>query len=414
MTSLLEFLQHVENLVPIPSHPNYFPDWAQDVKRYWSDHASNLDTDLDPLLEFREEIHQAATEGNQRPGAQASSESWQRLLTAPQVEQRTPAWYSETKMILTASEINNLFKGPRTWATLVQSKQHEMTSGPLDIQEGGFSQRLAVSRSETKAMDWGIRYEPVVKEILEDQLGCRITDLGRIRHSVAQKRLAASPDGLFTEGPSELVGRLVEIKCPSTRVIKGDIPMEYWQQMQIQLECCNLQACEYVEAKFKERDILAAPDPEAKASGYITFTMNHETLVGQYIYHKEISPPPPEGEWVHVETYAWDLITLRRSTVSRDPHWFTMASEKMEVFWRDVEGAQKGTWQPPPPRPKKEKPASLQTSAVCAIVDTDEPPLPPESLQDLPLAAATPQWSDTPVATEPSSYTVQETTEKQG
>lgn len=189
--------------------------------------------------------------------------------------------------------------------------------------------------------------------------------------------------------------------------------MEYWQQMQIQLECCDLQACEYVEAKFKERGVLDPPLPEALASGHITFVMNHETLVGQYIYHQDPCPPPEEDPWIHVETYAWDLVTLRRSTVTRDPAWFAQASEKMELFWRDVEGAQKGTWQPPPPRSKKEKDTSQQTPAVCAIVDTDDAVLEPSGLVALLPDATMQSLTDGPVSTTSTSSTTQETIEKQ-
>jgi hypothetical protein len=101
-------------------------------------------------------------------------------------------------------------------------------------------------------VSWGIRFEPVVKQILEHTFHCKIFEPGRITHP-DKPRLAASADGIFeeSEDPNQ-VGRLVEIKCPYTRAIGGEIPIDYWIQMQIQMEVCDLDECDFIETKFTE------------------------------------------------------------------------------------------------------------------------------------------------------------------
>ena len=241
--------------------------------------------------------------------------------------------------------------------------------------------RLAVGRKETTSLDWGVRYEPVVKAHLEKTLGCTIQDLGRIRHRT-DARIAASPDGLITSCSSDpaLIGRLVEIKCPSTRVIKDDaISFEYWCQMQLQMEVCDRPACEFVEVKFREpasaagtqvEQTTATPSNTIIDSGWITLESNIETDINRYLYHDTEQQPPQDETWASVETYQWELIKLRRVTVLRDSAWYANSQEKFAEFWKDVEAARAGTWQMPPARERKTKAEPIEK---CGIVNETEP-----------------------------------------
>ena len=115
------------------------------------------------------------------------------------------------------------------------------------------NQSLATLSSRMSAFDWGIRFEPVVKQIYEYKYGTTIKELGRLYHQT-DKRCAASPDGLVYNCPkNERTGRLIEIKCPVTRIIDGKIPKDYYAQMQMQLHVTGLQLCDYVEAVFSSK-----------------------------------------------------------------------------------------------------------------------------------------------------------------
>lgn len=362
-TAVVDFLESMEESHPLGAHAKFYDAWATDILGF-AEEGGVLQTDgdrrtLGMLLDIRRLVHEASTGGlptmvtASALAAQAQEENplWHWLLTATQVEQRTPEWYQETRNMITASEVATVFKSGRTRGQLVMSK----ASPPAER----FIASLAVPKASTGPMDWGVRYEPVVKEFLENSLKAKIHDLGRIRHRTNPK-IAASPDGLIiaSEIAPELAGRLVEIKCPSTRVIKdGEIPFEYWCQMQLQMEVCGVDACEFVEAKFVEElsSVQAqGAGTEYLATGFISLVNKDD--VNKYIYHSTASTPAPAApaeEWTLLETYPWYLVKLRRVTVPRDVNWFAQSQPAFEQFWADVEGAKAGTWILPPGRPKK-------------------------------------------------------------
>ena len=61
--------------------------------------------------------------------------------------------------------------------------------------------------------------------------------------------LGASPDGILEND------KLIEIKCPIKRNIDNSIPIYYLNQIQIQLEVCNLENCYLFQCKFEEINI---------------------------------------------------------------------------------------------------------------------------------------------------------------
>ena len=64
--------------------------------------------------------------------------------------------------------------------------------------------------------------------------------------------LGASPDGINNQKDSPLFGRIFEIKNVYNRFINGIPKEEYWIQMQIQMENCNLDLCDFLETRFIE------------------------------------------------------------------------------------------------------------------------------------------------------------------
>jgi hypothetical protein len=73
--------------------------------------------------------------------------------------------------------------------------------------------------------------------------------LGCIQHP-RHSFIGASPDGIVVS-PFKM-GRMLEIKNPVNREING-IPSEaYWIQMQLQMEVCDLDECDFLETQFRE------------------------------------------------------------------------------------------------------------------------------------------------------------------
>jgi putative phage-type endonuclease len=361
MHSASEFLKHYENVNPLPTNLAFYDVWADDAREQWDLQIGEGQGHLEAVLNFRKTFLEESFLGKgQGQGQQTSGtdDTWKWLITAKQVEQRTEEWYKETKNIITASEISAIWKGPRTRAALVMSKVIDK-----DI---SVKRNTAFPRAQTGPMDWGVRYEPVVKQILEDTLGAKIQELGRIRHR-SDPRVAASPDGLITESSKnpELIGSLVEIKCPPTRVINDKIPFEYWCQMQLQMEVCDRPSCEFVEVKFKELDADAVPSHPLH--GWITLEGNQETMDMRYTYSANSVSQVTEG-WAEIEKYQWEAVHLRRVTLQRDPVWFRASQGDLEAFWKDVEAARQGTWIPPP---KKVKAKAAAAETGCAIVNSE-------------------------------------------
>jgi putative phage-type endonuclease len=299
-------------------------------------------------------------------------ESWKWLLDTAQVEQRTQEWYAESRNALTASEVSKVFKKNRTRDQLIVTKSQPIQEPVI--------RRLAVERASTSPMDWGVRYEPLVKAYLEKSLKCKIQDLGRIRHR-AHNNIAASPDGLFIscELYPELIGRLVEIKCPTTRIIKEDsISFDYSSQMQLQMEVCDRPSCEFVEAKFRQPKDDADRHEDALDRGWITLISNIHTDENRYLYHHTPSVSIVDPDWASVETYEWELAFIQRVTVKRGPTWFQDSLPHFAEFWKDVQAARDGTWQIAPGKERKRKDTSDSlTLTKCGIVEEEEEPMPP-------------------------------------
>lgn len=110
----------------------------------------------------------------------------------------------------------------------------------------------------------GTKYEQIATMIYEKRHDVRIDEFGLMKHPKLDF-LAASPDGICNgykyDGvhKSNKIGRMLEIKCPTTRTIQkkgniiGDIcPLYYWIQIQQQLECCDLDECDFWQCKILE------------------------------------------------------------------------------------------------------------------------------------------------------------------
>ena len=288
-----------------------------------------------------------------------------RILSLPQVEQRTEEWYKESQRILSGSQYATLFKGGRT-------------RGQLVLEKAGITKRepgnCTVVRTENlNPFMWGIRFEPVVKQLYEALTNTKVGELGRLRHKT-NPRLGASPDGLVIEDNKESkehLARFVEFKAPVTREIFNKVPEDYHIQMQIQMEVGDVQECDYLEVKFVStyKTSYKAPEEMPKYRGVIFVIQKGEELV-RYEYsplqNLEWRPALQEDEEIveeiHWHTNVWFLTTVKRS---RD--WYqSLGVPAEEIFWKDVEAAKTGAWTLPESSRKAREPKSKY-----AFVDTE-------------------------------------------
>lgn len=353
-----EFTEAYVSQNRLTAHPTLQTQWLHELDEANADLQKDTEMTSEEFDTF-EKIQGLYIHGAKRFLERAKSMAWKdvnkaekiaQILSRPQIPQRTPEWYLQGQRILTASEFSSLFSSERQYANLVLSK-----ALPPQIREG--SSRTACPTSEMSPFDWGIRFEPVVKTVFETRWGVKITDCGRIVHAVDTK-LAASPDGLITEGDTRL-GRLIEIKCPITRPIgTGTIPFDYWCQMQIQMEVGDIDECEYLEVKIdsRQRQQQGVRPETFLVEGTIRLLAKDGDY--KYAYGEEEF----EG-YETVEQIPWYITAYHNEVVQRDRAWFAETASVREQFWSDVEAARAGTFKIPAPfRSKSGQACQIQDS----------------------------------------------------
>ena len=172
-------------------------------------------------------------------------EKIQGLREIPQPLQRTPEWYKFRWNLITASNAYKAFETQSSINQLIYEKCQ-----PLKTFDEEGDDEIKMVNTNT-AMHWGQKYEPLSVMYYEKKYGTKVEDFGCIQHPV-YKFLGASPDGIVVNKESDRYGRMLEIKNPVSREINGIPKKEYWTQMQLQMEVCDLDECDFLETKFVE------------------------------------------------------------------------------------------------------------------------------------------------------------------
>lgn len=192
------------------------------------------------------------------------------------------------------------------------------------------------------ALAWGTRFEPVAKRLYEERTQCKITDVSCVQHPV-YSFLGASPDGLITPLGDDMrrYGRLVEFKCPMSRVEKPEIPPGYVHQMQLQMECTGIDECEYVEFRFKQVN-------------YTEWSRSTNTKGCFGVYDNGTVVYDVVSNADDCQMIYWVLTSIKQDFVPKDPAWLSTHLPAFQAFWSDVlEHRKNGT------RPEEKKIASL-------------------------------------------------------
>lgn len=361
-------LEEWEKIMPRPLHAEMVEEWKNDMKNCLAKLNNEDDTELVESITIgimeAYELWISEITGITKFSDPVEHKNIIDLMQRPQTAQRSSDWYTEFKSRLTASEIFKLFGSPRERAILVMQK-----SGKQEMPQR--SNTLATTREKMGPLDWGICFEPVVKQIIEHEWGAVIHDCGRFVHPI-DEYLAASPDGLLLQVTTkpEAVGHLLEIKCPKSRKIGVKLPTEYYYQMQIQMEVTGVRACEYVEASFTINEtynttrwcgIIAVigcfceADNTWKSSRYIYGPLNN------------INWSPSEELGLNervVEVNTWKCDNYHHETVIRDEAWFSSIRPSIMDFWSDVEKAKNGYFTIPESSRKRK-------AVVCELIDSE-------------------------------------------
>jgi hypothetical protein len=170
--------------------------------------------------------------------------AFDRLKNTHSTPQHSKQWLNEKYDLLTASEFSGILKDNAIRLNILQRMSVRRT-----IDTGDLTVSISSRNGTLDARSWGHRFEPIVRQLFTAVYDKPVySDLGRVRHKT-YNRLAASPDGLLING------RLLEIKAPiSRKIIEDELSYDYYCQMQIQMEVCDVGAVEFCECSFKSGD----------------------------------------------------------------------------------------------------------------------------------------------------------------
>ena len=262
------------------------------------------------------------------------------LRTRPQPPQRTDAWYKFRHNLITASNAYKAFESQSSINQLIYEKCQPLKTAETD----------SFSYVNVKSpFHWGQKYEPVSVLLYEEIFKTKIEDFGCIQHD-KYYFIGASPDGINVDPSSPLYGRMLEIKNVVSREITGIPKNEYATQMQLQMEVCNLDECDFLETKFVEygsETEFYADVSDTKAKGVIVYFVRDSKPFYVYkplniVSRDEIESWEQETmekyrDLVWIQNIYWRLDVLSCILVKRDKLWFESHVGQLEKVWKIIE-----------------------------------------------------------------------------
>ena len=266
MEDLDEFLYEIidelfEDEIIHMSKPNFEEKIAENIKdifyEEWVNQRICSDKEFDEICEYidtflERTLHSLESEIPKRQYLDTSivyitpedipkiSKKIECLKNAPQPEQKSKEWYELRHNLITASNVHKLLGSELQCNSLIYEK-----CKPLTIESHNYFANSNNSRQ------WGIIYEPLSIKIYEKLYQTTVSDFGCIIHP-KYNCIGASPDGINVDPLTSRFGRMIEVKNIVNRDITGIPKEEHWIQMQIQMETCDLNECDFIETRFKE------------------------------------------------------------------------------------------------------------------------------------------------------------------
>lgn len=307
------------------------------------------------------------------------------LQNLVQPEQKSKEWFKIRESMITASDMGAILgiKGEQARLEIIKKKAGLVKSVYLDC----------------AATHHGKKYEQIATLIYMHLTNTRIREYGLIQ-SNKHPFIGASPDGICDEIALDgtfcnLIGRMLEIKCPYSRKIELSglvygkiIAKYYWIQVQIQLEVCELEECDFLQCTITEYETkedylkddtkttiyMAEPDTTTTVFNEIKIKTNKEVVINNYnkgmiiqllpidrqnqtnnFDAKFLYPPRLDlsleeyYKWIDesLETNIpigykfnkilyWKLDIAHVVTVKRDQEWFKDSLPKLQDFWNQV------------------------------------------------------------------------------
>jgi len=266
----------------------------------------------------------------------------------PRYPQKSKEWLSQRQNYLTASTISTAIgaNGPSARNELFESKSTNISKFNGNV-----------------CTHWGNKYEPVANMIYShENNNVIIHEFGMITNS-KYPILGVSPDGITDLGEN---GRMLEIKCPYSRVIDNKIKKEYSHQMQEQMLVCDYDECDFLECKFVE--VLTAYDNDEFYRGIIISYLPNSQNECSYFYSPVVCTDIELKQWeelnitnltndnhIYIQSTHWILDIYNCQLVKRDEQWVVKYYPILESFWKEIEEERELLNSMPPLSPQKER-----------------------------------------------------------
>jgi len=340
---------HPERSVPMKEEEEEDMDDMDDIDK-------NDNIDSHPLHEH---------ESTQHLLKQEIRDKIQALREIPQPVQRTPEWYQFRWNLITASNAWKAFETQSTINQLIYEKCQPLK----DFSVQSMDEEIKLVNTNT-TLHWGQKYEPLSVMMYEHLYDSKVEDFGCIQHPV-YSFIGASPDGIIVESNTGRFGRMLEIKNIVNREITGIPKKEYWIQMQLQMEVCDLDECDFLETKFTEYpdyqsyhadSSIGMIEDQVFASCVTTKDGSYKGIIVQFFTnegkpHYEYMPlsiwkPDDVSQWEEdiVQKYEsepyrytfmkfiyWKLEKLSCVLVARNREWFQKNVKQLEKVWKIIE-----------------------------------------------------------------------------
>lgn len=288
----------------------------------------------------------------------------ERLVKRETFAQRTPGWYQAREKCLTASDISSTMMLDETacghYVRYFKLRDFEYRPNK-GCDEHQSLKKLINKKSKTTQGDsssgsnsftkWGVKFEPVAVTLYVQLTGRKVLDFGLVLHP-RHSWLGASPDIITT------CGRLVEIKCPPLRPVTDVPPLNYAHQMDLQMECCELEVCDFLDVNviqwmFEDEWEAAArawekENPSVKHHAFGILKDNHDDCFAT----SACTYAPAEvrrtdeflawsrgqsGTPFYYEIRDWKLVEYPRS-----PTWFNDNLPRFRSAWQAILNARRG------------------------------------------------------------------------
>jgi putative phage-type endonuclease len=356
------------------SEPDFHEEMVENIKElfliefgyfFFDTQRENFEEELEEIIEvaaklfYTQIIPQRSYDSTfikTAPNIEKIKEQITKLKNKPQPVQRTKEWYEHRHNLITASNAYKAFENESSRNQLIYEKCVPLKQ-LIENNDDTIVPKTSSPVNVNTAMHWGQKYEPLSVMIYENKYKTKIGDFGCIQHET-YRFLGASPDGINIDESSQRYGRMLEIKNPVNREIDGVPKKEYWIQMQLQMETCDLDECDFLETQFIEyenedtfkNDGDFAETTSGDTKGVIMYFSSKEGVpIYKYkplyidcyedfeLWEQQQMAEQEVVENMWIKNIFWKLEECSCVLVLRNKKWFQDNIGEMEELWKIVE-----------------------------------------------------------------------------